>query len=121
MQDAVKLKLLSTLVQTALFIAILPTFIKYHLGPRFICCQLLLVVLNAVPPLLPSASAVLGARTILRMRQQNLHVADPQKLLSSAQVDMLLLDKTGTLTVGQVSPRDCLNAVGSSWETHQLL
>ena len=107
MQDAIKLKLLSTIVQTALFIAILPTLIKYHLGARFICCQLLLVVLNAVPPLLPSASAVLGARTILRMRQQSLHVADPQKLLSSAQVDMLLLDKTGTLTVGQVSTCDC--------------
>ena len=106
MQDHGKLKIMSNLVQAALFVAILPTLIKYHLGPRFICCQLLLVVLNTVPPLLPSASAVLGARTILRMRQQSLHVADPQKLLSSAQVDMLLLDKTGTLTVGQVSTCD---------------
>lgn len=45
---------------------------------------------------------MLGARTILRMRQQNLHVADPQKLLAGAQIDMLLFDKTGTLTIGQV-------------------
>lgn len=49
---------------------------------------------------------MLGARTILRMRQQHLHVADPQKLLAGAQIDTLLFDKTGTLTFGQVGPAD---------------
>lgn len=91
-----------TSFQSVLFLAVLPTLIKYSLGARFYCSQLLLIVLNSVPPLLPTASAMLGARTILRLRQQSLHVADPQKLLAAAQIDMLLFDKTGTLTTGQV-------------------
>lgn len=104
MQDGAKFGLVvCNNVQLCLFFAMIPTMVKYHLGAKFICSQLLLVTINSIPPLLPAASAMLAATSIQRLRRKDMHVADPQKLLAGAQMDCLLFDKTGTLTIGQVT------------------
>ena len=113
-QDGPKLGILAACVQIVLFITIIPTLVKYYLTARVIGSQLCLIFLNAVPPIMPTASAMLGVRTIMRVRQQHLHVADPQKLLASAQTDMLLFDKTGTLTIGQVWEPACSSHISAS-------
>lgn len=64
---------------------------------------LLVVLITGVEPYLMALLIVRRIIFITRLRQQHIFVSDSSRMTKAAMLDMVMLDKTGTLTVDQVS------------------
>ena len=102
-QDLRRFILLVLVANLIIFFVQVPWMIRVHLQGTYLLFQFVLSVLDVVNPLLPAALVVLKAVTTLRMRHQGLHLVDNNKLFVAAQLDLVVMDKTGTLTADQVS------------------
>lgn len=103
LQDFRRFLLLVLVANLIIFFVQVPWMIRVHLQGKYLLYQFVLWVLDVVNPLLPAALVVLKAVTTLRMRHQGLHLVDNKKLFIAAQLDLVVMDKTGTLTAEQVS------------------
>ena len=65
--------------------------------------QLMISVLNALPPLIPAIVVFVKSMCLLRLKRHGVLVSNAKKMLAAGHLDVVVFDKTGTLTGEQVS------------------
>ena len=102
LQDLFKYCSFALVLQLALFILYASRAHRHEQNVTMVVRRLIYTVIAAVPPTLPAVLIVCLFRCGIVLRQQHIHLQHSTKIKTAAATEVLVLDKTGTLTASQV-------------------
>lgn len=107
LQDFSRYVLALAAVNTVLFLVVVVWMARHGYKARATLRQLFIMQWYTVQPMWLAVVFVQRAIMQARLRRQGVHVADQQKMLQAAHLDLITFDKTGTLTSDQVHAPSC--------------
>ena len=94
---------LSLIPNVSIFLAMVPSMVQQHLLPAVALISFQHAILNGALPFLPALLIIKRIILMIRLGRRQIFVSDSSQMMMASNLDVVMFDKSGTLTVNQVT------------------